>query len=1068
ELTGDEVQAVVGTVDGGAANVADIYPLAPLQEGMLFHHLLADGGDDVYAVPRIFELPDRAGLDNFVAALQRVVDRHDIFRTSVVWAGLREPVQVVWRTAALPVTQVDGVTDAQELLSVVGLSMDLGRAPLIDVHVAALDGGRWLAMVRIHHLVQDHTAVEVVYNEVRAILTGRTGELTAPLPFRNFVAQARSGLGTEEHERFFRDLLAGVDEPTAAFGINAVRGDGSGVTSGFGRMDDALGVRLREVSRRLGASPATVIHVAFSRVLAVVAAREDVVFGTLLFGRMNAGAGADRVPGLFINSLPVRVRTGDLNVVAAVAAMRGQLAGLLEHEHAPLALAQRASGVPAKTALFNSLFNYRHNTLDRTAPETDTAAGDDNDTTADVRQVYVRERTNYPLSVAVDDDDESFGLLVDAVAPIDPDAVVSMIFTAVAGLVEALESDLSGGSTTPLSAVPVLDAAHLDRVLADWNDTAAPLRADLVPVLFAERVARTPDAVAVVCDGVEVSYVDLDARANRLARYLAGAGVGPDSVVGLYLPRGIDMVVALLAVWKAGGAYLPIDLAYPAERIAFMLADAKAAVLLGLEDDLDELPAGRVRTVAVDDPRIGRQSPDPLNVAVLPDHLAYVIYTSGSTGTPKGVAVTHGGLTNYAQWAAAEYGPAGQGAVLHSSLAFDLTVTSVIVPLIAGSRVVASVDGGAEGLADVVNGSGGFDVLKVVPAHLPMLSELLTGPTAKVLVVGGEALTAGPVRQWLDLAPGSVVVNEYGPTETVVGCCVYRVTAGQELADQVPIGRPIANTRLYVLDERLRPVPVGVAGELYIGGAQLARGYVGRGGLTAARFVADPLGSGERLYRTGDVVRWNADGNLVYLGRADEQVKIHGYRIEPGEIEAVIAGHSEVARAAVIAREDVPGDRRLVAYVVPDEDEEPDATALRAYVAARLPEYLVPSAVVVLDALPLTTNGKLDRRALPAPEAAATTGGGRSPANPREEALCRAFAEVLGVDHVGVDDDFFDIGGNSLLAVRLTSRIRSLLGVEVTLRLLLDEPTVARLAARLEDTTPARPALRPMRTTEES
>ncbi|MEV0570866.1 amino acid adenylation domain-containing protein, partial [Dactylosporangium sp. NPDC050588] len=574
-------------------------------------------------------------------------------------------------------------------------------------------------------------------------------------------------------------------------------------------------------------------------------------------------------------------------------------------------------------------------------------------------------------------------------------------------------------------------------------------------MLFAERVARTPDAVAVVCDGVEVSYVDLDARANRLARYLAGAGVGPDSVVGLYLPRGVDMVVALLAVWKAGGAYLPIDLAYPAERIAFMLADAKAAVLLGLEDDLDELPAGRVRTVAVDDPRIGRQSPDPLWVPVLPDHLAYVIYTSGSTGTPKGVAVTHGGLTNYAQWAAAEYGPAGQGAVLHSSLAFDLTVTSVIVPLIAGSRVVASVDGGAEGLADVVNGSGGFDVLKVVPAHLPMLSELLTGPSARVLVVGGEALLAAPVRDWLSHSPGSVVVNEYGPTETVVGCCVYRAVAGQDLADQVPIGRPIANTRLYVLDERLQPVPVGVAGELYIGGAQLARGYVARAGLTAARFVADPLGSGERLYRTGDVVRWNADGNLVYLGRADEQVKIRGYRIEPGEIEAVLTGHRQVTQAAVVVREDVPGDRRLVAYVVGATD------GLREFVAARLPEYMVPTAFVALDALPLTGNGKLDRRALPAPDATGAGTSSRGPAGARETALCAAFADVLGLGTVGVDDDFFALGGHSLLAVRLVSRIRAALGVEIDIRTLFDSPTVAGLAARLPDAGTARPALTP-------
>ncbi|MFC3578473.1 amino acid adenylation domain-containing protein [Streptomyces yaanensis] len=1093
DLTEDEIRIAVAGVDGGAANVADIYPLAPLQEGILFHHLLADGGDDVYAVPRIFELGDRAMLDGFVAALQQVVDRHDIFRTAMVWSGLREPVQVVWRSATLPVTEVDIAADAADpaadLVSTVGLSMDLGRAPLLDVHVTEISGARWLAMVRIHHVVQDHTAVEVVYDEVRTILAGRADRLPQPLPFRDFVVQARSGLSDEEHQEFFRELLAGVEEPTTAFGVSDVRGHGTDVVSANRLLGVDLALRLRDAARRLGASPATVIHVAWSRVLAVVAGRDDVVFGTLLFGRMNAGAGSDRVPGLFINTLPVRVRTSELDVQAAVTAMREQLAGLLEHEHAPLVLAQRASAVPSDVPLFNSLFNYRHNTLDRHKGAAEPNAVQDTGSEG-VRQVFIRERTNYPLSVSVDDDGDGFGLLVDAVAPIDPRPVVDMLLTAVDRLVSALEDALEGGPKTPLAALDVLDAGERRRVLVEWNDTDTVVPRALVPGLFAEQVARTPDVPAVVCEGELVSYRELDARANRLARYLTGLGVGAESVVGLCLPRGVDMVVALLAVWKAGGAYLPVDPEYPAERIAFMLADARVAVVVGTEDILDELPAVRVPMVAVDDPQVAAvvssMSGQGLEVEVLPGQLAYVIYTSGSTGTPKGVAVTHGGLANYAVWAAGEYGPAASGAVLHSSLAFDLTVTSVVVPLVAGSVVVASVAGGAEGLAGLVNASDGFDVLKVVPGHLPLLAELVSDEAAvgaaRVLVVGGEALAGGSVRGWLERTPGSVVVNEYGPTETVVGCCVFTVAAGEWVGDQVPIGRPIANTRLYVLDERLGAVPVGVAGELYIAGAQLARGYVGRAGLTGERFVADPFdtGGGGRLYRTGDVVRWDAEGNLVYLGRADEQVKVRGFRIEPGEIESVLTAHPEVVQAAVIAREDEPGDRRLVAYVVPTAGDDPDQdagrdaaaldalpTVLRRFLAERLPEHMVPAATVVLEALPLTVNGKLDRRALPAPDAAASRSG-RGPANAREEALCQAFAEILGLESVGVDDDFFDLGGNSLLAVRLTSRIRTLLDVEVPLRVLLNEPTVAQLARQIENQKPARPALRPMRNSRNS
>ncbi|MEU2340155.1 AMP-binding protein, partial [Streptomyces sp. NPDC013172] len=650
ELTETEIQAVVAGVPGGAGNVADIYPLAPLQEGILFHHLLADGGDDTYVTPSVIEFDDRSRLDGFVAALQQVIDRHDVFRTSVVWQGLREPVQVVWRSAALSVTEVSldtHVADpAAELMSVVGLSMDLGRAPLLDLHVAEVSGGRWLGLVRTHHLVQDHTALDIVLDEIQTILAGRAETLPEPLPFRDFVAQTRAGLETGEHEEFFRELLGDVQEQTAAFGVTDVRGDGSGLVRASLPLDADLGVRLREVARRLGASPATVMHVAWSRVLAVVSGRDDVVFGTVLFGRMNAGAGSDRVPGLFINTLPVRVRTGDLGVLDAVTAMRGQLAGLVEHEHAPLALAQRASAVPADTPLFTAGFNYRHNTSGR-QQNTDGASGFEG-----VRQVLARESSTYPLTVLVDDDGDGFFLSAYAVASIDPHEVTGMLHTAVEGLVAALEDGLDSGAQVPLSGVGVLSTAGLKRVLVRWNDTDAVVPQETLPGLFAAQVTRTPDAPAVIFEGESVSYAELDTRAGRLARYLSGLGVGPESVVGLCLPRSVDMIVAMLAVLKAGAAYLPVDPEYPAERIGFMLTDARVAVLVGTEDILDELPAGRVHSVALDDAQVVAQvssmADGPLSVPLLPDHPAYVIYTSGSTGLPKGVAVTHAGAVNLA------------------------------------------------------------------------------------------------------------------------------------------------------------------------------------------------------------------------------------------------------------------------------------------------------------------------------------------------------------------------------------------------------------------------------------
>ncbi|MFC3573272.1 amino acid adenylation domain-containing protein, partial [Streptomyces yaanensis] len=1069
ELTEAEIQTVVAGVPGGAGNVADVYPLAPLQEGILFHHLLADGGQDAYVLPMVLEFDDRSRLDGFVGALQQVVDRHDVFRTSLVWQGLREPVQVVWRSAELPVTEMSLDTDstdpAADLISAIGLSMDLQRAPLLDLHVAEVFGGRWLGLVRVHHLVQDHTAMDVVYDEVRTILAGRAEELPEPLPFRDFVAQARAGLDTGEHDDFFRELLAGVDEPTAAFGVSDVRGDGSGVVRAGRPMDAGLAARLREVARRLGASPATVMHVVWSRVLAVVSGRDDVVFGTVLFGRMNAGASADRVPGLFINTLPVRVRTSELDVLDAVTAMRGQLAGLLEHEHAPLALAQRASAVPADEPLFNTGFNYRHNTGG--VRDESGGAGFEG-----VREVFSRESSTYPLTILVDDDGDGFDLAVDAVGPIDPQAVTGMLHAAVAALVPALEHALDGGARVPLSALDVLDADDRRRMLVEWNDTAAKVPSATLPELFAAQVARTPEAVAVMSESESVTYAELDVRANRLARYLAGLGVGPESVVGLCLPRGVDVIVAMLAVSKAGAAYLPIDPEYPAERIAFMLADARAAVLVGTEDVLDELPTGRAPMVALDDPQVAAQvssmSGDALSVSLLADHPAYVIYTSGSTGVPKGVVVTHAGLGSLAATQAQRFAPGVGSRVLQfASVGFDAASWELLMALCSGAcLVVASarelLPGAA--LAGVV-ARFGVTHATLPPAVLGVLEpEDLASVTT--LVSAGEALGGELVARW---TPGRRFVNAYGPTETTVCAAMSGVL---EAGDVPGIGGPILNARVYVLDDRLTPVPAGVAGELYVAGVGLARGYVGRAGLTAGRFVADPFdttGGGGRLYRTGDVVRWNADGELVYRGRADEQVKIRGFRIEPGEIQAVIAAHPLVAQAAVITREDAPGEKRLVAYVVPavaGEDQGFDGadglpSVLRELVASRLPEYMVPSAVMVLDALPLTPNGKLDRKALPGPDAATTAGSGRGPANEREEILCQAFAEILGLESIGVDDDFFVLGGHSLLAVRLASRVRTALGVELSLGTLFEAPTVAGLAERLSDAGAEQSALVP-------
>ncbi|MGW3660837.1 amino acid adenylation domain-containing protein, partial [Streptomyces sp. NPDC005151] len=1059
ELSQAEIDRVVATVDGGAANVADVYPLAPLQEGLLFHHLLAETATDAYVTMRVVEFGSRDRLNEFARALQHIVDRHDIYRTAVVWQGLGEPVQVVWRRAELPVVEhvldvdsSDPAAAVDALVAAVGAVMDLERAPLMDLHVAQPADDRLLGVVRMHHMVQDHLGMDVLLRELRAVLSGETDQLDQldqlepALPFRDFVAQTRR-VPRAEHERFFAELLGDVTETTAPYGVMDVRGDGTEAVSGVVPIPDDLVARLRQAARDLGVSPATVLHVVWARVLTVLSGHDDVVFGTVLFGRMNAGQGSDRALGPYINTLPVRMRTGQVGIRAAVKLMRTQLAGLLEHEHAPLAVAQQAAGIAGDTPLFTSLFNYRYiGGQAETAQEQQPVEG--------IRSVFARERTNYPLAVSVNDlGSAGMSVTVQAVGPIEPEPVGRLVRTAIENTVAALMAT----PDAPVTAIDVLNTQERDRILHQWNDTAQPPEASTIVELFRRRADAEPDTAAVVADGVPMSYRELDEEADRLAGYLRGMRVGAESVVALCLPRGARMIVAIMAVWKAGAAYLPIDARLPADRIAFMIADSGAQLVLAVHDETADLADGLAGAHVVwwDDLRAADlKAADPMDID--PAALAYVIYTSGSTGTPKGVAVTHGSLANLASTFGPVMGAApGVGMLQFSSFSFDASVLELSTALAAGATLLMA---GAEHREQpkTLGELPGLQVAFLLPSLLNLMEPQDLAGVGNLLV-GAEAVDERVARTW---SPGRRMMNIYGPTEATV------MVAGSEIdpdrSGPVPFGRPIANTRLYVLDELLDVVPVGVVGDLYIVGAGVARGYVARPGLTGERFVACPFGpGGERMYRTGDLVRWTPDGQLVFAGRADEQLKVRGFRIEPGEVEAVLASHPDVVQVAVLGREDPSGEKRLVAYVVAaDGDSAVNTAALRRFVGQRLPEHMVPAAIVVLPELPVMVNGKLDRRALPAPEYA--QGSGRPAATLQEELLCGAFAQILGLDSVGVDVSFFDVGGHSLLAVRLVSRIRAVLGVELSLRTLFEAPTVAGLAARLAEGGTER-ARRPLR-----
>ncbi len=1023
DLTREEIDSIVGAVPGAAANVQDIYPLAPLQEGILFHHLLGGDGDP-YLLSCSFRFDSRARLDAYLAALQSVIDRHDILRTAFAWELLKSPVQVVWRRAPLPIEELTA-TNAGELRDRFDPRrhrIDVRTAPLLRAQVArdAADGS-WMMLLLSHHLVNDHTTLEILQSEVRAHLEGRAAELPAPLPFRNFVAHVRLGASMAEHEEFFRTMLGDVDEPTAPFGLVQVQGDGSGVEEAHLDLDDDLSARLRVHARRLGVTPAGLFHLAWALVLAHASGRDDVVFGTVLFGRMNSGEGADRVLGLFMNTLPLRVRVGEEDVETSVRRTHAALAGLLGHEHASLALAQRCSGVPSPAPLFSALLNYRHNAR---------AVAEPRDESPGIESEYGQERTNFPLVLTVDDLGDSFTLTAQVQAPVGAARVCELVRTAVERLLAALERPPAS-----LRTIDVLPEGERRRLLEEWNDTGADVPEVCIHELFEAQVERTPDAIAVVDETRTLTYRALNEEANRLAHALRADGVVPDACVAVRMERSVDMVVTLLAVLKAGGAYVPLDPSYPEERLQQMLADSGAVVVLDGQRATGQFPPA---------------NPSRGNT---PRNLAYVIYTSGSTGVPKGVMNEHRGVVNRLLWMQQAYPLTANDAVLQKTpYSFDVSVWELFWTLAVGARLVmARPDGHKDPayLSEVIARER-ITTLHFVPSMLQTFLQygaLAKCTSLKRVVCSGEALSAALVARFHELLPHVALSNLYGPTEAAVDVTAWECRRGDVRAS-IPIGRPIANTRIYILDSHGQPAPVGVAGELHIGGVQVARGYLHRPELTNEKFVRDPFSSepDARMYRTGDLARWLPEGVIEYLGRNDFQVKLRGFRIELGEIEARLIEHSLVREAVVLAHE-----QRLAAYIV--APREIDIDELRRSLGTTLPEHMVPSAYVRLDALPLTSSGKLDRKALPAPDGDAYgTRTDEPPQGEVETLIARIWSELLGIERVGRHDNFFQLGGHSLLAVSLMERMRRE-SLAVDVRAVFTTPTLAALAAgvRRED-----------------
>ncbi|MCP3804556.1 amino acid adenylation domain-containing protein [Allokutzneria sp. A3M-2-11 16] len=1020
------------------SGLEDVLPLSPLQEGLLFHALYDNEAVDVYNTQLVLHLRGELDAGLLRASAEAVLQRHPNLRAGFRLRKNGQPMQVIprgvlpaWAELALPEEEFERflVTDRTT-------RFDLARPPLLRFSLVRMANGDHNLVITNHHILLDGWSAPLLVQELFSIYErgGSVAGLPKPTPYRNYLAW----LGKQDKagsELAWREALAGLEEPTRV--APSVPGREPVLPERiFTELSPSASDRIAETARKHGLTLNTLVQGAWATVLGQLTGRADVVFGATVSGRPAEIPGVESMIGLFINTVPVRVRLDPAaGLLDTLTRLQDEQSRLMAHQHLSLADIQRQAGIGE---LFDTITVFENYPFDD--------GGEQSLGGLSVAGMDGGGATHYPLSLIT-------GMAGDRlVARVDfrPDLFDRAQGEAVAARFLQVLETLDLGE--PTGRVDALLPAERAKVVVEWNDTASYLPSKTLPELLEVQAHRSD--VALTFEGESLSYVELHERANRLAHYLISEGVGPESVVALAMPRSVELMVGLLGVLKAGAAYLPVDPSYPSERIAFMLEDAAPAKVLSTsavslpalnldENDFAEFP-----------------STAPTGVDLRLGNTAYVMYTSGSTGRPKGVQISHEAAVNRLDGMQRAYPLDASDRILQKTASsFDVAVWEFFWPLLQGASIVmARPDGHRDPayLASLIQDEN-VTTVHFVP---PMLQVFLQHPSAagctslRRVFCGGEALPEELHRQFRDML-GIPLHHLYGPTEATIDVTAW--DGGQKIGPgNAPIGFPVWNTQVYVLDSALRPVPPGVVGEFYLAGVQLARGYLNRPGLTADRFVANPFGApGARMYRSGDLAKWNADGSIQFVGRADHQVKVRGLRIELGEIEAALTEHPDVEQAVVVVREDNPGDKRIVGYVVPQGNSD----ELRQHLKARLPDHMVPPAFVALDALPLTPSGKLDRAALPAPEAAVATAG-RAPRSPKEEILCGLFAEVLGVGRVGVDDDFFDLGGHSLLATRLISRIRSTFSVEVAIRALFEAPTPAALVARLDSSATARPPVR--------
>jgi surfactin family lipopeptide synthetase C len=1047
-----------------AKNIEDAYPLSPMQEGMLFHSLLAPESG-IYITQVSCRLRD-LDASVFAQVWQQLIDRQSILRSAFVWKNVEKPLQVVGRQVGLGLEQQDwrGLSPSAQaerfeayLETDRKAGFNLMRAPVMRLALFQTGERDYKFLWSHHHILMDGWSVSLLLSDFftlyKAVSSGASHNVARRRPYREYIGWLQQqNLG--QAEAFWRRILKGFDEPTRlgielkSIDAELLPPESRNYEEQHLNLSEAATANLQRLGREQQVTLNTVVQGAWALLLSRYSGNDDVVFGATVSGRPANLPGVEEMVGLFINTLPVRVEVKhEEGVGGYLRRLQEQQVEVRQYEYSPLVEVQAWSEVGRGVRLFDSIFVFENYPVTRILKESNAL---------DVSEVRSIERSNYPLTlIAMPGTTLRLNLVYDS-ERYDTASITQML-----NHLETLLEAIAIKPEQSLGALSLLTPSERDQILVEWNRTGRVYAQDrCLHELFEAQASRTPDATAITFGERHLTYRQLNERANQLARHLQHLSVGAEVLVGVLMERSVEMVVALYAVLKAGGGYVPLEPTYPRERLTFMLNDLSVPVVLTQQRFAGMLPQQSTHVVSLDTDlsAFAGEPVHDLAVALTPLNVAYVIYTSGSTGQPKGVIIEHASLVNYICWAQSVYLHEGQPSdcAFYSSLAFDLTVTSLFLPLVSGHTIhLYPQHDAAPSLLEVM-ADNRCHLLKLTPSHLSLIRDLDNRSShIRRLIVGGEALStelAHAVSRSFDHRVE--IYNEYGPTEATVGCMLYRYDAETDRRAWVPIGRPAANTQIYILDEQLEPTAEHVTGELYIGGAGVARGYLGRAELTAGRFLPDPFSgrAGGRLYRTGDRARRLSDGNIEYLGRSDQQVKIRGFRIEPEEIRVALVQHADVKEAFISTHGDSSEDRRLVAYIIAATERELSGGELRDYLREQLPDYMVPSAFVMLEKLPLTPNGKIDYRALPQPEGqdAGLKTEYVAPRTDVEQLLTNIWHEVVGIEKIGIHDNFFDLGGHSILLLKVQRKIREGFQHELSLVELFKYPTIHLLAERLK------------------